>query len=76
MKTANLKTIRASEILSLPHTALTGVEFAEEEDSWRDNAWEVVRILGSAGGMAVELCGTDVVATSSRWDGYRRVVAG
>lgn len=69
-----MKTIKASEFLSIPSEALPGAR-SEEDEIGGEAAWSIVRRLAASptGGEKWEAF---VTATSSRWIGTRRIIAG
>lgn len=63
----------AREFLALPVEALPSARFADEDDSWARDAWQVLRDVAATGQSATDLCGTPVVVSADRPD-WRHVV--
>lgn len=65
-----------AQFLAIPHTSLPAARFADEDGSWRADAWEVLRECAREGTSPLEACGSDILVWSSEWIGPRRIVGG
>jgi hypothetical protein len=67
------KTIKASDVLALPHEALPGIH--SDDDDTAADCWAAVHLMARGASTAEAGLPDTLYATSSRWTGRRRIVA-
>lgn len=72
--THKVRTITVTEALTVPSTELPGLQFADDDASWRSDAWAVLREMRQTGETAMQACGSELLFSARGVGSTLRVV--